>query len=214
MTDVTLCGTAFSTYVRSARMALEEKGVSYALTNPPLKDVLSGGLAGDHPFARMPALRHGEVHVFETLAVLSYIDDAFDGPRLFPTQALERARTLQWISVFNDYVVPDLLRHYMVPMAFAPETLDRDALPATLARIEKALDVLADAYDDRPWLVGEAPTAADLFVVPALAYLPAFPDTAPMLDRRPALSRALAAMAERPSYTATLPPARSDAPAE
>jgi glutathione S-transferase len=43
----------------------------------------------------MPALTHGDVTLYETLAVTQYTDGAFDGPALQPADPAGRARMSQ-----------------------------------------------------------------------------------------------------------------------
>lgn len=204
MAQPTLVGAPFSTFVRTARLALEEKGVAYTLQPLTAEEVFAGALAAHHPLARMPVLRHGDLRLMETLAIVSYVDDAFSGPRLIPEAALPRARVLQWVSMVADYLVPDLLRGFMVPAGLAPDTLDTAALPKRLAQAERVLTVLEDGHEGAsPWMVGDSLTAADLFLLPIVAYLPRFPQTASMMERLPKLRGALEALAARPSFAAT-----------
>lgn len=35
-----------------------------------------------HPFERMPAMAHGDVHLYEALTIAVYVDEAFDRPAL------------------------------------------------------------------------------------------------------------------------------------
>jgi len=91
-----------SPYAFTAFVALEEKGVSYAVKEVSLGD-------GEHQDAeylrrsvtgRVPMLAHGDFSLAESSAIAEYIDEAFDGPRLFPAQPEERARARQvmaWI---------------------------------------------------------------------------------------------------------------------
>jgi glutathione S-transferase len=41
--------------------------------------------------------------VYETSAILSYVDDAFGAPKLTPDDPQQRARMNQWISAVNGY---------------------------------------------------------------------------------------------------------------
>ncbi len=62
MATVEILGFAPSTYTRVARMACEEKGVSYELKplQPHSPEVLA-----IHPFGKIPALRHGDFELCE-----------------------------------------------------------------------------------------------------------------------------------------------------
>jgi glutathione S-transferase len=45
-----------------------------------------------HPFGRVPALKHGDFMLYETNAIAAYVDEVFPGPRLTPDDARKRAR--------------------------------------------------------------------------------------------------------------------------
>ena len=64
MSDVIVYGFAPSTYVRTARLALEEKGVAHELS--PVEFGSDAHLML-HPFARIPAFAHGDVRLYETM---------------------------------------------------------------------------------------------------------------------------------------------------
>src|SRR5579864_2963809 len=82
MPELELIGAARSNYVWVCRIALAEKGVPYRLNearpHTPEVDAI-------HPFGKIPVMRHGEVTLCESRAICSYIDNAFDGPKLVPT---------------------------------------------------------------------------------------------------------------------------------
>ncbi len=84
MTDVKLYGFPQSTYVRTARLACEEKGVAYEIVPT---EIGSPENLAVHPFARVPAMSHGDFKCFETAAICRYVDEAFDGPALQPADA-------------------------------------------------------------------------------------------------------------------------------
>ena len=45
-----------------------------------------------HPFGRVPAIQHGNFTLYETQAILRYLDDVFPEPALQPADAQPRAR--------------------------------------------------------------------------------------------------------------------------
>jgi glutathione S-transferase len=65
--------------VRFALMACEEKGVAYRLTparpHSPEVDCI-------HPFGKIPVMRYGDFHLFESKAIATFVDRAFPGPKL------------------------------------------------------------------------------------------------------------------------------------
>lgn len=152
MTTVTIHGFAGSTYVRTARMVCEEKGIPYELR--PLEFGAASHRAL-HPFLRMPVLQAGEVQLYETLAIAVYLDESRAGLPLQPAGAVDRARMLQWISACNDY-------GYARLVSGVDEAAGKSA--------GEVLAVFDAALSPTPYLMGEQPTLADLFLAPMLAF--------------------------------------------
>lgn len=200
---VTLYGSAFSTYTRSARLALAEKGVAYTLAPPRLG---TPEHAARHPWQKMPTLEHDGWQVFETAAVLRYVDEAFDGPALQPADARGRARMTQWMSAFNDFVMPHAVRGVLIPrFVLAPRgaAVDSAKVAARAAAAREALAVFDAALADAPYLAGEAPTLADWLVAPVVAAGAGLEGAERYTDGLPNLEAWMARIAARPSFAAT-----------
>ncbi len=93
----TLYGAPYSTYTRSAIMALVAKNIDYRFETvdifaPAAREM---GYQAIHPFMKIPALRHGDFTLYETGAINRYVDEAFPGPSLQPDDARLRARMNQ-----------------------------------------------------------------------------------------------------------------------
>ncbi|WP_455281314.1 SRPBCC domain-containing protein [Cupriavidus necator] len=203
---LTVFGDARSTYVRTVRLALEEKGVPY--TFKPLAPH-NDELLAHNPFGRIPAFADGPIEFYETRAILSYINDVFGGPNLIPqTGPTARARCEQWISLINchgyDAMVRRYVLHYVFPKGQEGQP-DRATIEAALPEIARQLDALEQAYGGRDFLVGNTLSMADLFFAPIVEYLTRFPESAAMLEARPNIRRGHAVMRARPSYAATQP---------
>lgn len=111
MTDPALYGTAYSVYVRTARLVLAEKGAAYRLVEV---DVFAAGgppaaYRARQPFGRIPAFEHDGFRLYETGAITRYVDEVFEGPALQPATPRARARMNQAISIQDNYVYPDLV---------------------------------------------------------------------------------------------------------
>ena len=128
MSDLKLFGFPQSTYVRTARLACEEKGVAYEIvpTQPGSPENLAV-----HPFARIPAMSHGDFMCYETAAICRYVDEAFDGPALQPADAKGRALMTQWISAGNHHYDTDIIRHVVLERV-APRLFERRGSSAKL----------------------------------------------------------------------------------
>ena len=88
MAAITLFGVPQSSYVWSARMTLRENGIAYDLEHRDLKQPEYRAL---HPFAGMPAFRDGDLTVYETAAIMAYVDGVLGKGALTPSDGLARA---------------------------------------------------------------------------------------------------------------------------
>jgi len=100
-------GSSASTYTRAVRMVYEEKGVEYTLTETRLA---APELFTVHPLGKMPVLHHGDVRLFESKAIATYLDRVFGGPEIFPSAPLPPALTEQWVSFVNTVVDRTFIR--------------------------------------------------------------------------------------------------------
>lgn len=104
-TSPLLFGLERSVYTRIARLALEEKEVPYSLQEVEIfgPDGVPDSHLRRHPFGRIPVLQHGAFVIYETSAISRYIDEAFQGKSLQPSEAKQRARMNQFISLLDSY---------------------------------------------------------------------------------------------------------------
>lgn len=206
MSDITIYGVPQSTYVRTARMAAAEKGVSYDLEGVEMKSEAHLRL---HPFGRMPAMRHGDLLLYETSAIARYIDEAFDGPALQPEDVRDRARMEQWISVVVDYVYDAAIRRYVLQFVFpkgADGKPDMGVIRTAIPEVQHQLGVFDAALAGGGFLAGPALSLADLFLAPILFYVGKMPKGEKLLAECPNLARHIKSMEQRPSFAATVPP--------
>jgi len=205
MSKPTLYGFPVATYVRSARLALAEKGVDYDLV--PIK-LGSPEHIRLHPFGKMPILRHNDRVLYETLAICLYVDDMFDGPALQPRGGLERARMFQWISVIGDYLyaqmVDKLVRQYVIAPLRGGEP-DMKVVAECLPEVEAQIDFIERALTERVFLAGEDYSLADMFLEPILYWVAHTPEGEQALAGREAIGRWRAALAKRPAVQVTVP---------
>lgn len=211
MPDPVLFGAAYSVYVRSARLALEEKRVAYTLMEVDV--FATGGLPTEylqrHPFGRIPAFQHDGFRLYETSAIIRYVDEAFSGPPLQPTEPLRRARMNQVISVLDNYAYRTLVWDIFVERIRAPSLgrmPDEGRIVAALPRAETCLRALAELMDEGPWLAGATLTLADLHAAPMVAYFRMAPEGHELLSLHPRLLSWWDMMAVRDSLARTRSP--------
>ena len=214
MSEVILYGFAGASYPWTAILTCAEKGVAYRVEQADIQS--PEYLEQRQPYAKMPALQHGDFKLFEACAIARYIDSAFDGPALQPSDPQALAKMEQWISVIKSYVyadvVPGMILQYLFPKG-ADGKPDREALDASAKKVRHHLTVLEKGIDAAPYVVGDSLTLADIFVGPLVHYLDSLPEFAGKLGAYPKLSRFIEAMRAREAFKATMPPPRNFAEA-
>lgn len=210
--SVTLHGPAYSTYARTARLVLEEKGAAYELREV---DILKG--EGQHPahlarqpFGKVPALEHDGFTLFETFAIARYLDEALPGPKLQPEDAKRRARMTQICGVLDSYGYGAMIGKVFWQAAIVPMqggTPDQAALAEGLAMAGKVLDVLEGlAAEGGEFLCGGGQLSlADLFLVPIVEYFAMTEQGRGVLAAHPRIAGWWQRMAQRPSVVRTRP---------
>lgn len=205
MADITIYGPSQSTYVRTARLACVEKGVSHTLEPVELGSEAHAKL---HPFKKIPAMRHGDFALYETSAITRYVDATFPGPALQPAELKAKARMDQWVSAVSDYCYQAMIREIVIQRVVVPMRggkPDEAMIKAAWPKVEHQVAVLDKAVAASPYLAGNALSLADLFLVPIVFYVKVQPEGGPLLGRHKALSAWFERMASRPSFGATMP---------
>ncbi len=206
MATVEILGFAPSTYTRVARMACEEKRVPYELKPLPPH---APEVAAIHPFGKIPALRHGDFELCESKAIADYIDRSFDGPALFPSDARERARAEQWVSIVNTVIDPLMVRTYLFGYFFpktADKSPDRAMIDGALPALREQIAILDKAVAPTGYLAGDRYSFADINLMAILFYVKMFPEGAEALANAKSLAAYYERHAQRPSFKNTIPP--------
>src|SRR5262249_34195279 len=123
MSEIVVYGVPGSPFMRAVMVGLEEKGAAYRVQPLSPPEIKSEAYLKRHPFGRVPALQPGDFSLYETQAILRYIDAVFPEPPLQPTNARDAARMNQIIGI-NDW--------YFFPKAAATIVFQRIIAPALL----------------------------------------------------------------------------------
>ena len=110
MSDPVVYGFTRSTFVNIVRMVLTHKEVPYTFRDLEPEMGKPSHLAL-HPFNRVPILQHGDFVLYETSAIVAYLDETFPRLPLQPKDVPGRARMDQWISIVNSYFYPYMIYH-------------------------------------------------------------------------------------------------------
>lgn len=205
--ELILTGYDHSVYTRSVRIALAEKGQHYTYVerNPfDPSDLLDLMLV--HPFGRVPVLSDDGFRVYETSAILAYVDAAFEGPSLTPSEIRKAARMRQVISLTASYVYQPLVRQAFSHGVYRPlmaESADTGTLRAGLDAAPRVLDALEEIAREGLILCPEQMCLASCHLYPMLDYFDMVPEGRALLSRRDALSTWMHWMGRRASVVET-----------
>jgi glutathione S-transferase len=168
-----------------------------------------------NPRGRVPTLKDGDFVVYESLAIMSYLDGKYPDPPLFGKTPEETGLIWQTLAECESYMV-SAGDKVVRPMFFA-KGLDRvEEIQQAAQTLRNELKIMDKRLADSQWLVGERISAADLGVFPLVQLLlraaskeaakpfslgwlpltPLFPNVARWVERIEAL----------PNYQRTYPP--------
>ena len=202
-------GPAGSTYVWSARLALAEKGVAHELVEVPFGEHRAEPHLARHPFAKVPAFEHDGFALYETQAILRYIDEGFPVAPLQPTDLHQFARMNQIMGIVDAYGWPAIAGGILFNRVLAPRLglpADEAAVAAALPRARLCVAEIARLMGEQPYLAGERVSLADLMAVPLLYYFGKLPEGEAAIAEQPVLRPWMARMEQRQSFQVTKPP--------
>jgi glutathione S-transferase len=170
MPEPVVYGFPRSTFVNIVRLVLTHKDVPYLFHD--LESVMGKpGHLALHPFNRVPIFEHGDFTVYETSAIISYIDEAFEGPRLTPPGVRTRARVNQWVSAVNSYYYHYMIYHVTHERLVFPElgiASDEKVVAHALPKVELGLGVIErELAHGEDYLLGPELTLADFYLLPS-----------------------------------------------
>jgi glutathione S-transferase len=208
MTDITVYGVPGSPYLRSALLGLHEKGAAYRLAglSAGIGETRSEDHLRRHPFGRIPVLEHGDFRLYETQAILRYLDAVLPGPALQPREQRAAARMNQIVGIVDWYVFPyisvGITAERFMSQLFWNRPPNEANIAQAVPRAWVCVRELERLLGSSEFLTGDTLSIADLMVAPHLQFFRATPE-AEQLMRGTSLEAWLKRMQARPSMQAT-----------
>jgi glutathione S-transferase len=148
-----------------------------------------------NPMGKLPTIIHRGVTVTETAAIIAYLADAFPSAGLAPAiDDPKRGTWLRWIVFGASCFEPALLDTMMK----RPETPKMSSGYGSYEDVLHALEVM---LEPGPWILGEAFSAADVYIGSELAWGASF--GAPGILDRPKLAAYIERVKARPAHQRT-----------
>ncbi|WP_224703423.1 glutathione S-transferase family protein [Devosia aquimaris] len=109
-----LLGRITSINVRKALWALDELGVEYEREDwgLPLRDPKVPEFLALNPNAQVPVLIEGDFVLWESIAILGYINQVYGNGALLPRDSREQAHAMQWVLWQNN----EMSSHWGYPL--------------------------------------------------------------------------------------------------
>jgi glutathione S-transferase len=122
-----------------------------------------------NPRGRLPVLRDGDYVVFESLAVLYYLDLKYPQSPIFGHSPEEAAVIMRVINEFQAYIEEGLMRVVHELHAAAPRF--GEALTRAMYTVAGEARTIEGRLSKGDWIVGDAVSAADLYIYPCIHLL-------------------------------------------
>jgi glutathione S-transferase len=186
MSEITLWGFDGSSYVRTIKMLLAEKGFTQ------FKQVQLNVLEGEpkrpehlerHPFGKVPVLDHDGMRILETTAIARYLNDVLPGRSLIPTTPKDRARMDMIIGILDSYgygaLIGGVAAFHLFPdfVGGKNEAMRKHGIENGRRAIELAMKTKGTSS----FIAGEL-SLADLYLAPIAFYVSLTPDQDVVFD--------------------------------
>ena len=196
-----------SPFGRAVLATLEEKRAPYRLSAVAPGAARSEPHISRHPFGRIPVLEHDGFTLYETQAILRYLDRILPKPALTPTDPRAAARMDQVMNISDWYLFQGVNNvigfHRIVGPRLMGLTPDEAAIAAAMPKAHVVFKELSRLLANKAYIAGDNVTLADIMVAPHLDFLAETPEWQSLTAASPSLVSWLERMNARPSFKAT-----------
>ena len=207
MSEFTVYSIPGSPFGRAVLATLEEKAATYRLTPVAPGTLCSPEHLARHPFGRVPVLEHNGFSLYESQAILRYLDRVLPAPALTPGDCKAAARMDQTMNVNDWYlfqgVANVIIFHRVVGPRLMGLTPDEAAIEAAMPKAHTVFAELARLLGEQRYFTGDAVSLADLLIAPQLAFFTQTPEWSVLSAPHANIVAWLARMEARPSFQAT-----------
>jgi glutathione S-transferase len=196
-----------SPFGRAVLATLTEKGADFRLVGVAPRAIKSQPYLSLHPFGRVPVLEHDGFRLYETQAILRYLDRVIPAPALTPSDPKAAARMDQMLSICDWYLHQGVNNIIGFQRIVRPRLLgvpcDEAAVAEAVPRAHVVFAELSRLLGTNPYLAGEHVSLADNLLASHMDLLAQTPEWAPLTAESPNLPAWLARLSARQSLQAT-----------
>ncbi|MGE5303567.1 MAG: glutathione S-transferase family protein [Alphaproteobacteria bacterium] len=198
-------------------LALEVKGLAYEskLLEFSKGENKTAAYLALNPRGKVPTLKDGDFVVYESLAIMAYLDRKYPDPPLFGRTAEETGLIWRALSECESYMVS--AGDKVVRPIFFGKGLDNvEEIQKAAQTLRQELKMIDERVADHQWLVGANLSAADIGVFPLIQLLlraaakeaarPLNLGFLPLAQKFPNVARWVQRIEALPNYQRTYPP--------
>jgi len=192
-----------STFARRVRIALIEKAIPAELIEVDMvaRAHRAPWYLALNPYGRVPTLDEDGFVLYESTAILDYLEATHPTPPLVPADARGRALVAMHMKLCDLQLARQTSTIIFPKRFLPPERWDQALMAQAKREIERHLEVLETQLQGKEYLVGDCYSLAEVCYTPFVEFFPLMEITPP-----PAVAAWSGRMLQRPSAVQTKPP--------
>jgi glutathione S-transferase len=180
MSDFVVHTVPGSPYGRAVLATLEEKGARYRVAPLAPGGSKSEPHLSRHPFGRIPVLERDGFSLYETQAILRYLDRLLPEPALTPAKLEDAARMDQVMNICDWYLFQGVgavigFHRIVAPKLFGAAP-DEAAIAAAMPKAHRVANELSRLLGQDAFFGGGQATLADIMIASHLDFLAQTPE--------------------------------------
>jgi len=207
MSEVIVHTIPGSPFARAVMATLEEKQVPWRLAPLTPKQLREPAHLARNPFGRMPAMEHADFTLYETQAIVRYIDRVWPQPPLTPKDARAAAQMDQAMNVNDWYLFQGCGNVIGFQRVVAPRLLgltpDEAAIAAVMPHARKVFAELSRLLGGKTYFAGDQVSLAEMMLVPQFDFMSQAPEWSELTAALPNLVAWFERVSARPRLKAT-----------
>ena len=168
MSNIQLYFAKGSTFSQRTRVVLLEKGIDFTATEVDLQNK-PDWFTQISRYGKVPAIKHGDVELFESSIINEYLEEVFPEPALLPSDPGAKAIARIWIDYANTRLVPAFNKLLRGKDSTEQEQGRREFLEALLYLEQEGISKLSG---NGPYWLGENFSLVDISFYPWFERLP------------------------------------------
>ena len=158
-----------SPFAWRVHLALEYKGIPYRANLLKASDgeLKSPDFLQLNPRGRVPVLRDGKTIVYESVAILAYLEAKYPTPHLFGSSLAETGHIWQRVHEIENYARNPFL-HVVIAILSGESNEKQEELWELINLCREQLRWIESVLSKSPWIGGEAISAADFVFYPVI----------------------------------------------